>query len=87
MYPIYNLDYRKCLNCGKNTVVPYDNRGSQSSEFMLYTLTHMKCEQCGKEFYIKWIPKDEENLDELIPVCVDKDVVDITVDKIINDKQ
>ena len=61
MYPIYNLNYKKCLNCGKDTVYPCDDRGFQSSDLMIYSVTHMKCKNCGKEFIIKWIP--DENKD------------------------
>lgn len=83
MYPIYNLDYKICLKCGKNTVYPCDSRGYQSSDLMIYSVTHMKCKNCGEEYYIKWIPK-EEGSEEMIPVCVDASQIDQTVEGIIN---
>ena len=82
MYPIYNTNYKKCLNCGKESVYPCDDRGFQSSELMIYSVTHMKCKSCGKEFVIKWIP-DEKNEGEMIPVCTDKDNQNIVADGII----
>ena len=66
MYPIYNLDYHKCLNCGSNSVVIKDRKGYANS--MIYPVLNMECKKCGEEFYIKWI-EDPNNNKEMIPVA------------------
>lgn len=84
MYPIYNINYNKCLNCGaKDSVYPCDSRGYQSSDLMIYSVTHMKCKICGKEFIIKWIPNPNKE-GEMIPVCTDKENLDMIVNDIID---
>ena len=84
MYPIYNMDYRICMSCGEKTVSPCDSRGFQTSELMIYSVTHMKCKNCGKQFYIKWVPKNEEEPDNLIPVCIEKEELNSIGNKIID---
>lgn len=80
MYPIYYMDYRKCLKCGSMSVAPCDQRGINKQ--MIYPVIYMKCSNCGEEFYIRWV-EDLENPDKRIPVCTGKDSMNDTVKRII----
>ena len=79
-YPIYYLDYHKCISCGANAVMPLDRKVYSNS--MIYPITHMKCRKCGSEFYIRWID-DPEKENEKIPVCAGGNSFDKVAMKII----
>ena len=70
-YPISFDNYKICVHCGKEDVVPIDIYGKESKEF-INQVCYFKCKSCGKEYSIKWKDVDSESL-EKIPIITDEE--------------
>ena len=64
-YPIYFYDYRICIHCGSNKVVPINKYG-KVQKVMIYPITHMMCNECKTQYFIKWIENEEG---DIVPTC------------------
>lgn len=65
-YPIFYYNYKICIHCGSESVVPIDKFGREN-KIMIYPITQMRCNRCNREYFIKWIksPNDQS----IIPIC------------------
>ena len=70
-YPIYYEDYRICLHCGSNNVVPINNFGKEE-KLIIYPISYMICKSCNTRYKVNWVKNSKG---EMIPTCCGEDVI------------